>query len=118
MADNAGPGGGRVFVLRDGKSLNTGVPGIFTYEGYHTVFITLLPSVTKDATENDWVLGRQHAGGIAGSLAEMAKLRRDVLVAVSGRLHAALGHAARQHRAQAVFQHHAGAGRAVFAVGT
>jgi type VI secretion system protein ImpL len=79
VADNAGPGGGRVFVLRDGKSLNTGVPGIFTYEGYHTVFITLLPSVTKDATENDWVLGRQHAGGIAGSLAEMAKLRRDVL---------------------------------------
>jgi type VI secretion system protein ImpL len=79
VADNAGPGGGRVFDLRDGKSLNSGMPGIFTYEGYHTVFTTLLPSVTKDATENDWVLGRQHAGGIAGSLAEMGKLRRDVL---------------------------------------
>ena len=79
IADNAGPGGGRVFELRDGKSLNSGMPGIFTFEGYHTVFQTLLPSVTKDATENDWVLGRQHAGGIAGSLAEMGKLRRDVL---------------------------------------
>jgi len=79
VADNAGPAGGRVFVLRDGKSLNSGVPGFFTYEGYHTVFITLLPGVTKSATESDWVLGRQQAGGVAGSLAEMARLRRDVI---------------------------------------
>jgi type VI secretion system protein ImpL len=79
VADNAGPAGGRVFVLRDGKSLNSGVPGFFTYEGYHTVFITLMPGVTKSATESDWVLGRQQTGGVAGSLAEMARLRRDVI---------------------------------------
>jgi type VI secretion system protein ImpL len=78
VADNAGPAGGKVFDLRDGKSLNTGVAGFFTYEGYHTVFTTLLPGVTKSATESDWVLGRQQAGGIAGSLAEMGRLRRDV----------------------------------------
>ncbi|HET9019809.1 MAG TPA: type VI secretion system membrane subunit TssM, partial [Acetobacteraceae bacterium] len=79
VADNAGPGGGRVFELRDGKSLNSGVPGFFTYEGYHTVLLTLLPRVTKDATEDAWVLGRTTKGGVVGSVAEMTKLRRDVL---------------------------------------
>ncbi len=79
VADNAGPAGGRVFDLRDGQPLNTGVPGIFTHEGYHTVFLALLPRVTKDATEDSWVLGRAAAGGIAGSVAGMAKLRRDIL---------------------------------------
>ena len=79
VADNAGPAGGRVFVLRDGKSLNSGVPGFFTYEGYHTVFTTLMPGVTKSAAESDWVLGRQQTGGVAGTLAEMGRLRRDVI---------------------------------------
>ena len=37
VLDNAGPAGARVFELRDGKALNTGVPGIFTWNGYHTV---------------------------------------------------------------------------------
>jgi len=79
VADNAGPGGGRVFALRDGKSLNTGVPGIFTYEGYHTVFLPLLPRVTKDVAEDSWVLGRVQKGGVVGSVKEMAALRRDIL---------------------------------------
>ena len=79
VADNAGPAGGRVFELRDGQGLNTGVPGIFTHDGYHTIFLALLPRVTKDATEDGWVLGRTQAGGIAGSVAGMAKLRRDIL---------------------------------------
>jgi type VI secretion system protein ImpL len=79
VADNAGPAGGRVFELRDGKSINSGVAGFFTYEGYHTVFITLMPGVTKSATESDWVLGRQQAGGVAATLAEMSRLRRDVI---------------------------------------
>jgi type VI secretion system protein ImpL len=79
VADNAGPAGGRVFELRDGKPLNTGVPGIFTYDGYHTVFLALLPRVTKDATEDGWVLGRQQAAGVVGSVAEMGRLRRDIV---------------------------------------
>jgi len=79
VADNAGPAGGRVFELRDGKSLNSGVPGFFTRDGYHTVFIRLLPGVTKSATESDWVLGRRQVGGITASLAEIGKLQRDVV---------------------------------------
>ncbi len=79
VADNAGPAGGRVFELRDGKPLNTGLPGIFTWSGYHTVFLPLLPGVTKDASEDAWVLGRQAKGGLVASVAGMNQLRRDVL---------------------------------------
>ena len=79
VADNAGPAGGHVFELRDGKPLNTGVPGIFTWNGYHSVFLPLLPQVTKDASEDGWVLGRQQKGGVAASVAEMSQLRRDVM---------------------------------------
>jgi type VI secretion system protein ImpL len=79
VADNAGPAAGRVFELRDGKPLNTGVPGIFTWSGYHTVFLPLLPRVTKDASEDGWVLGRDQKGGIAATIVEINKLRRDIL---------------------------------------
>jgi type VI secretion system protein ImpL len=79
VADNAGPAGGRVFELRDGKALNTGMPGIFTWNGYHTIFLPLLPGVTKDATEDAWVLGRQSKGGLVASVAGMNQLRREVL---------------------------------------
>ena len=79
LADNAGPAGGRVFDLRDGKPFNSGLPGIFTWNGYHTVFLPLLPQVTKDASEDAWVLGRQTKGGVVGNVAEMNQLRRDVL---------------------------------------
>jgi type VI secretion system protein ImpL len=79
VADNAGPSGSRVFELRDGKALNTGLPGIFTWNGYHQVLLPLLPQVTKDASEDAWVLGRQAKGGVVASVTQMTQLRRDVL---------------------------------------
>ena len=79
VADNAGPAGGRVFELRDAKPLNSGTPGIFTWNGYHSIFLPLLPGVTKDASEDAWVLGRQTKGGLVASVAGMNELRRDVL---------------------------------------
>ncbi len=117
VADKSGPAGGRVFVLRDGKPLNTGVPGIFTWEGYHNVFLPLVPQVTKDASEEGWVLGRQSAGNVLASVKDMNQLRRDMHGALSGRLHAALGRAAGQCRAEAVRQPVNRLERAVSAVG-
>ena len=35
VAENGGPGSGRVFQLRSGKALDTGVAGIYTWAGYH-----------------------------------------------------------------------------------
>jgi type VI secretion system protein ImpL len=79
VADNAGPAGGKVFALRSGHPLASGVPGIFTWNGYHKIFLALLPTVTKDITEDGWVLGLEQTGGVAGRIEEVTKLRRDVL---------------------------------------
>ncbi len=84
VADNSGPGGARVFVLRDGKPLDSGVPGIFTTAGYHDVFLHLLPAVTRQATEEAWVLGRgdeeqgRHKDPLHAA-EERNRLHRDVL---------------------------------------
>jgi type VI secretion system protein ImpL len=78
VSDNAGAGAGRVFVLRSGKPLNAGVPGIFTWAGYHNTFLPLLPTVTKDISEDSWVLGREKRG-VTETLADVNKLRRDVV---------------------------------------
>ena len=75
VAENAGPAGSRVFALRDGKPLDTGMPGIFTWDGYHKTFLPLIPAVTKQASEQSWVLGRQQATSEEG----LTKLRHDVL---------------------------------------
>ena len=82
IADNGGPSSDKVFVLRSGKSLNTGMPGIFTWASYHNVFLPLMPTVTKDIEEDAWVLGRARPGGAAGvaqTLAAVNRLRRDVV---------------------------------------
>ena len=55
------------------------MPGIFTWNGYHTVFLPLLPQVTKDASEDAWVLGRQQKSGVTATVAGMGQLRRDVM---------------------------------------
>jgi type VI secretion system protein ImpL len=77
VGDNAGPGGDRVFELRSGHPLNTGVPGIFTWAGYHRTFLPRLAEVSQDVTEDGWVLGTPNRG-VAASIAEATRLRRDV----------------------------------------
>ena len=78
VAENGGPGSGRVFQYRSGKSLNTGVAGIYSWPGYHNVFIPLLPGVTQDITEDGWVLGHEKRD-VQGVIRDTARLRRDVM---------------------------------------
>ena len=78
VAENAGPGGSRVFQLRSGRKLSTGVLGVYTYSGYHSTFLPMLPTVTQDIAEDGWVLGLPDRG-ISGRLAQTTRLRRDVL---------------------------------------
>ena len=78
VAENGGPGSGRVFQLRSGKGLDQGIPGVYTWAGYHNVLLPLLPTVTQDITEDGWVLGRPPRD-VAATLRDTQKLRRDVL---------------------------------------
>ncbi|HOA92838.1 MAG TPA: type VI secretion system membrane subunit TssM [Quisquiliibacterium sp.] len=53
-----GPSAAVVFTRTSGRSLNEGVPGIFTYDGYHKGFSKALDEVIRDlAAEEVWVLG-------------------------------------------------------------
>ncbi len=75
-ADKAGAASGSVLMLRSGKSLDTGVDGIFTFAGYHDIFAKLLPQVTDDIAEDSWVLGRKDS---VSDPKQVGELRRDVL---------------------------------------
>lgn len=78
VAENAGPGAGRVFQLRSGRALSTGIPGIYTWAGYRNAFLLLLPTVTQDVAEDEWVLGRT-TRDLSARLKDTTRLRHDVL---------------------------------------
>ena len=59
VASAAGPSGPLVFERISGKPLTDGVPGMFTYDGYHKRFqneVTVLTGLL--AQEDPWVLGQ------------------------------------------------------------
>ncbi len=76
-SEHAGAAAASVLVLRSGRSLDTGVDGLWTFAGYHDVFAHLLPTVTQDVAEDSWVLGR--GDRVAAEGTQIAQLRRDVL---------------------------------------
>lgn len=64
-----GPQAGTVFSRVGGLPLEKGVPGLFTYDGYHEVFNKRLPEFLGRALDDDaWVMGRGVATvGFAGN---------------------------------------------------
>ncbi|AMM25097.1 type VI secretion system membrane subunit TssM [Variovorax sp. PAMC 28711] len=62
VATAAGPSGPLVFERISGKPLTEGVPGMFTYDGYHKRFqneVTVLTALL--AQEDPWVLGQDRS---------------------------------------------------------
>ncbi|KWF93021.1 type VI secretion protein VasK [Burkholderia diffusa] len=58
-----GPQAGVVFTRASGAPLSSGVPGIFTREGYRAVFAKRLPAFLRAATDDDaWVMGHRTLG--------------------------------------------------------
>ncbi len=78
VAEFGGPGAGRVFQYRSGKPLDTGVAGIYTWAGYHNVFLPLLTSITQDISEDQWVLGREKRD-VQATIRDTNTLRKNVL---------------------------------------
>ncbi|CAN7214119.1 type VI secretion system membrane subunit TssM [Variovorax sp. LjRoot84] len=73
VATAAGPAGPLVFERISGKPLADGVPGMFTYDGYHKRFqneVTVLTGLL--ANEDPWVLGQER--GTADRLRDAAAL--------------------------------------------
>ena len=73
VATAAGPSAPLVFERTSGKPLTEGVPGLFTYDGYHKRFqneVTVLTGLL--AAEEPWVLGQER--GAADRLRDAAAL--------------------------------------------
>ncbi|WP_201212563.1 type VI secretion system membrane subunit TssM [Rhodocyclus purpureus] len=61
-----GPSASLVFTRPSGKPLTSGVPGLFTYDGYHKAFKGAAEKVANQlADEEAWVLGTKDGGMIA-----------------------------------------------------
>lgn len=56
-SENGGPAIGRVFTRVSGRPLSDGIPGIYTYNGFHGVFLPALGGVARDVAAESWVLG-------------------------------------------------------------
>ena len=64
-----GPQAGTVFSRAGGLPLEKGVPGLFTYDGYHDLFNKRLPEFVGRALDDDaWVMGRGQAAFAIDSL--------------------------------------------------
>jgi hypothetical protein len=56
LTDNAGPAAAGVLHLRSGQPLSTGIPGIYTREGFLNVFQPMLPKVADAVVSKGWIL--------------------------------------------------------------
>jgi type VI secretion system protein ImpL len=57
IIDAAGDDAPLVFRRASGKSLNSGIPGLYTYRGYYQKFLPNIRPVTKQVAGEGWVLG-------------------------------------------------------------
>jgi type VI secretion system protein ImpL len=71
IAKAAGPSAATVFVRASGQPLTKGVPGFYSYDGYHKAFTKAAERVTSQlAQEEPWVLGLQQ--NVASQMADIA----------------------------------------------
>ncbi|MBI3155720.1 MAG: type VI secretion system membrane subunit TssM [Burkholderiales bacterium] len=68
-------GGGNVpnvFTRASGLPLTRGVPGLYTYDGYHKGFQSVVDEVTRQlADEQSWVLGTESPASLPGDTARL-----------------------------------------------
>ncbi|MDT8345343.1 MAG: type VI secretion system membrane subunit TssM, partial [Thermohalobaculum sp.] len=77
LTEVGGPATSRVLVRSSGAPLSDGVEGIFTYDGFHKVFLPEALEVAARLQSESWVLGPR--GQAETTPANLARLSRDVL---------------------------------------
>ncbi len=77
LTDIGGPAISRVIVRSSGKPLNEGIEGIFTYDGFNTVFLDEALGVAQRIQRESWVLGPR--GEAAQNEVALVAISRDVL---------------------------------------
>jgi type VI secretion system protein ImpL len=59
VADHIGPQGSQIIVRTDGADLSEGVPGLYTYEGFHNAFVPAIENIAPEIARDRWVMGAQ-----------------------------------------------------------
>ncbi|MEM6304079.1 MAG: type VI secretion system membrane subunit TssM [Pseudomonadota bacterium] len=77
LTDVGGPAIARAFSRSSGANLNDGVPGIYTYDGFHGTFLQQALTVSAQLQNESWILGE--AGAQEQSQEALIRLSRDVL---------------------------------------
>ena len=75
--DALGPAGVGVFVRLSGKSMDDGIPGFLTVDGFHKVLLPSLAGAAKSVASESWVLGKRAELDAQGP--ELRALERDVI---------------------------------------
>ena len=75
--DALGPAGVGVFVRASGKSMDDGIPGFLTIDGFHRVLLPGLVEAAKSVASESWVLGEKTELDPNGP--QMGALERDVI---------------------------------------
>jgi type VI secretion system protein ImpL len=77
LTDVGGPAIARAFTRSSGKPLNEGIEGIYTYDGFHDVFLNEALGVATRIQRDSWVLGPYSE--IEQNEAALMNISRDVL---------------------------------------
>jgi type VI secretion system protein ImpL len=75
VVDVVGDEGQGVFRRTSGKSLDSGISGLFTYRGYHDVFKKFGANLVNEIRQDSWVLGAEQ-GTVSES--ELKQLDKDL----------------------------------------
>jgi type VI secretion system protein ImpL len=78
VSDHGGPETPRALVRASNKSLGEGVPGIFTYRGFHDVVLTEIEDAARLVAADRWVTDPQAAAGTPDD-ASVARIASDAL---------------------------------------
>ncbi len=75
--DHAGPQANLVLTRRSQLPLNRGIPGVFTYEGFHRMVLPNLETIAAEQAFDSWVIGTSD-NEVRDELI-LAELQRDIL---------------------------------------
>ena len=63
LSNELGASGERVFTTVNGSLASAVIPGLFTYKGFHQVFLNESKDLAKQTVEQRWVLGKDSFSG-------------------------------------------------------
>jgi type VI secretion system protein ImpL len=76
VADHIGPQGTQVIARRTGD-LSDGVPGFYTYQGFHNAFVPAVENIAPEIARDGWIMGPQSQ--ISNDSATIARIASDVI---------------------------------------